>query len=141
MLGTLAGWRAYALARGNNAPTAAADADALAALTRASDYIQFFYIDKFLAGYDATSTNVVEAAYEAANYELTTPLFFTTSYTPAQQKVLTKVASIQWTPVAGNLGDEWALATPTIGKISAMLSNYMPGKYLIGMTAVGPNYD
>jgi hypothetical protein len=138
VIGTLAGWRAYATARGDTAPTAADDAVATAALVRASDHILHFWVRQFISG-DETSPYVEEATYEAANFELATPGFFTTSFTPAQQKVLTEVKGIKWTVKAGAEGaDAWANATPMVTKIAAMLDEYMPGKYRVGLAAVGP---
>ena len=138
MYGTLVAWRAYATARGNNAPTAADDAAATAALVRASDHIQYAYVAQFMPGYDETLPVVESAAYEAAALELTTPGFFTTSFTPAQQKVLTRVGSLGWTPITGtDSADAFANATPTSTKIAAMLAPYMAGKFRIGMTSVG----
>lgn len=106
MYGTIAGWRAYATARGDNAPTAATDANATAALVRASDYVRARYIanlfssntaDTIPSGY--TLPLGEEGAYIAASFELATPGFFSKTYTPAQQKVLTKAGSVSWTVV------------------------------------------
>ncbi len=96
---TIADWRAYATARGDNAPTAASDADATAALQRASDYVRTRYV--LPLGLSGTADNVIEAAHIAAGYELTTPGFWSKTFTPAQQKVLTGVGDIRWT-VQGN---------------------------------------
>lgn len=141
MIGTIAAWRAYATARGNGAPASASDPLATQALTRASDYIQFYYVSQFLPSCTVTSPNVEEATYEAANYELTTPGFFTSVYTPDQRKVLTGVKGITWTVVDGDRnGEEWENASPTVTKIAAMLSNCMPGKFMIGLKSIGtPN--
>ena len=98
---TIAAWRSYALARGDRAPTDAADGEASAALLRASDYIRTRYVLPLRLSGDAD--NVVEAAHIAASYELTTPGFWTTTFTPAQAKVLTGVDSIRWT-VQANAG-------------------------------------
>lgn len=132
---TLAGWIEYAGLRG----LVVADSDASEqALVRGTDYILYHYVSHFLPGYDATSPFVDEATYEAAALELATPGFFTTSFTPAQQKVLTKVGSIAWTVTGGtDSTDAWANATPTSTKIAAMLARYMPGKFLIGLRSVG----
>jgi hypothetical protein len=54
--GTLAGFRAYALARGDNAPTAASDALAEAALMRASDMIRLRYVPNLLPGYGVATS-------------------------------------------------------------------------------------
>ena len=136
MAATVAGWITYAGLRG----LVVADEPASEqALVRGVDHIMFHYVAKFLPGFDETSPNVEEAMYEAAALELATPGFFTTSFTPAQQKALTKVGSIAWT-VTGSTdsADAWANATPTSTKIAAMLAPYMPGKYQIGLRAVGP---
>ncbi|MDX5592574.1 hypothetical protein [Pseudovibrio sp. SPO723] len=101
MYGTLSDWRAYALARGDSAPTDATDADATAALVRASDYIRYQYVAYLLPGYDGTSEQVQEATYIAAGYELATPGFFSKTYTEADKKVLTEVKGLKWT-VIGN---------------------------------------
>ncbi len=92
-------WRAYALARGNSAPTDASDTDASAALQRASDYIRTRYV--LPLGLAGDTDNVIEATHIAAGYELTTPGFWSKTFTPAQQKVLTEVKGIRW-QVSGN---------------------------------------
>lgn len=96
---TIAAWRAYATARGNSAPADATDTLASAALQRASDYIRTRYV--LPLGLSGTSDNVIEATHIAAGYELTTPGFWSTTFTPAQQKTLTEVKGIRWT-VSGN---------------------------------------
>ncbi|WP_411975936.1 hypothetical protein [Sulfitobacter faviae] len=88
-------WRAYALARGNVSPTNASDSDASAARQRASDYIRTRYV--LPLGLSATADNVIEATHIAAGYELTTPGFWSKTFTPAQQKTLTGVDTIRWT--------------------------------------------
>lgn len=95
----VADWRAYAALRGNQAPSAASDTDAGAALQRASDYIRTRYVLPLRLSGDADS--VIEATHIAAGFELTTPGFWTTTFTPAQQRVLTGVGEIRWT-VSGN---------------------------------------
>lgn len=109
MIGTLAGFRAFALERGNSAPTDATNDDATAALVRASDYIRLRYLNLFRAGCSGDDvapgyeplTKAEVGAYIAATYELTTPNFFNSTYTPSQQKVLTGAGSIRWTVVGG----------------------------------------
>lgn len=96
---TIEAWRAYSAARGNQAPTTASDVDAQAALQRASDYIRTRYVLPLRLSGDAE--NVIEATHIAASFELTTPAFWSTTFTPAQQKVLTGVGEIRWT-VSGN---------------------------------------
>jgi hypothetical protein len=99
MYGTIADWRTYAAERGNAAPTTASDADATAALVRASDYIRTRYVLRFSNEYDGTEPEVEEATYIAAARELTTPGFWAATYTPAQLKVLVEVKGIKWQPV------------------------------------------
>lgn len=123
MYGSVADWRAYALARGNNAPTAASDEVAGAALLRASDHIQYLYVANLLPGYDDTLSVVEPATYEAANIELTTPGFFSKTYTPSEQKVLTGVGSIRWT-VTGDASSTYA-ASPRSSLIEAMFEPYI----------------
>lgn len=96
---TIAAWRAYALARGNSAPTAAEEADVSAALQRASDYIRTRYV--LTLGLSDDAENVIEATHIAADYELKKPGFWSATFTPAQAKVLTEVKGIRWT-VQGN---------------------------------------
>ena len=127
MIGTIADWRIYATARGNAAPAAASDADATAALTRASDYIMYSYVARFVSPYGVTSPNVEEATYEAANFELTTSGFFSTTFTESQLKVLTGVGSVKWTPVdTGSTARAAWRSAPTSTLIDAMLAAYMP---------------
>lgn len=139
MIGTLGAWRAYTEARGNQLPTNAPDPAALAALQRASDYIRFHYVRQFVATYDETSPYVEEATYEAASLELIVPGFFSQTFTPDQQKVLTEVKGIKWTVIPGatDSADAWANATPTSTIVAAMLDPYMPGKASFGLRAVG----
>lgn len=125
MYGTLTAWRAYATARGDNAPTAADDAVATAALVRASDYIKYKYVANLAPAYDDTLPVVEEATYVAAALELAKPGFFSKTYTPAEQKVLTEVKGIKWTVV----GDATAsgASAPTSTLIDAMFSLYLLG--------------
>lgn len=125
MIGTVAGWISYAADRG---VTVADDADSLAALVRASDYITHHYVRRFLSGYDATSDYVEEAAYEAASLELATPGFFTKTFTEGHQKVLTGVEGIRWTPIKSDATTirTGLLYAPSSTLIEAMLAPYMP---------------
>lgn len=131
MYGTLAGWRAYALERGDSAPTDASDADATAALVRASDYIRMRYVANLVAaGYAADFTPAghdmslaEEGTYIAASYELATPGFFSKTYTTAQQKVLTGVKGITWT-VVGDSSKYYAYL-PTSSLIDALFLPYV----------------
>lgn len=136
--GTLAGWREYATDRGNNAPTEAADPVANAALQRASDYIRFTYVAHFIAGCTLTDDVIEEAAYIAASLELTTPGFFARTYTPSEQKVLTGVGSIRWTPTgASGALTEMDGSTPVSTAIDAMLRQCMPSNRPgVGLRAV-----
>lgn len=93
--GDIAGWRAYASARGDNAPTAASDVDAAAALQRASDYIRTRYV--LPLGLADTDERLPEAAYIAANLELATVGFWSKTFTPGQIKTLTRAGEIGWT--------------------------------------------
>ena len=95
LYGTIADWRSYALARGDNTPTEASDANATAALQRASDYIRTRYVLRL--GLSATDANVIEATYIAAPFELATVGFWSRTFTPGQAKTLTGVKGITWT--------------------------------------------
>lgn len=137
MIGTIADWRAYASERGNEAPTEATDALATAALVRASDHITYHYVARFLPGYDATLLVVELATYEAALLELATPNFFSLTYTPAQQKVLTEVKGIKWTVQDASGDIERDEATPVSTKVEAMLRPYMDRKMRVGLRSLG----
>lgn len=124
MIGTLEGWRAYAQARGDQRPAQAANDVALAALTRASDYIRFRYVARLIPGYDEGSLPIiVEATYVAASLELATPGFFAKTYTPAEQKVLTEVKGIKWT-VTGDASKPGS-ASPVSSTIEDMFAPYV----------------
>jgi hypothetical protein len=137
--GTLAGWRAYALERGNSAPTDATDPVASAALKRAEDYIKYNYVAYFYASYTEDLPEVEFATYEAANYELATPGFFSVTYTPSQQSVLTEVDGIKWT-VVNNMdsNESFSNASPVSNRVEAMLRKYLPSKNSVGIMSVGP---
>ena len=136
--GTLAGWRAYATARGNSAPAAATDENANAALLRAQDYIKYTYVAYFYSQYTDAVEEVEFATYEAAIYELGQPGFFSAVYTPSQQSVLTEVDGIKWTPVDNSGSPEaFANASPTSTRIEAMLRRYMPSKGGVAIFSVG----
>lgn len=130
MYGTIVGWHAYATARGDNAPTAANDAAATAALVRASDYVRFRYVANLLSGYDATFTPtghdlplIEEGAYIAASFELATPGFFSKTFTAAEQKVLTGMGPIRWT-VTGDSSKTYS-AMPTSTLLDALFEPYV----------------
>lgn len=145
MYGTIEGWRAYSSARGDNAPTEATDANATAALVRASDYIRFRYAANLLSGYGIDYTPagsdlplVEEATYIAASYELATPGFFSKTYTAAEQKVLTEVKGIKWT-VTGDSSKSYS-AFPTSSLIDALFLPYINDRDAVGFMfrSIGP---
>lgn len=130
MYGTIAAWRAYALARGDNAPSAAADPLATAALTRGSDMIRLRYLPNMLPSYGVDFIPpgsdlplVEEGAYIAASLELATPGLFSRTFTAAEQKVLTAVDTIKWT-VVGNASGTYA-AMPVSTLIDALFGPYV----------------
>jgi len=130
MYGTIADWRTYATERGNAAPTTASDADATAALVRASDYVRSRYIKnlappntKDTIPSDETLSLSEEGAYIAASFELATVGFFSKTFTPSQQKVLTKAGGISWTPV-GNGVDGVYGSSPTSTLLDAFFRPY-----------------
>ncbi|WP_299663849.1 hypothetical protein [uncultured Ruegeria sp.] len=120
MIGTVADWITYAAERGT---TVADDAASAAALVRASDYIQYNYLQHFAEDFDQSSEVLENATYEAANLELATPDFFSKTFTADQQKVLTEVKGIKWTAVGDASGVD--AARPMSTKIHAMLEPYM----------------
>lgn len=138
MYGSLAGWRAYATARGDNGPTAAADDVAGGALVRASDHIQYQYVANLLPAYDETLAVVEPATYVAASLELATPGFFSKTYTPGEQKVLTQVEGIKWTVVGD--ASKAGSATPTSTLIEAMFGPYLSDTATLGfmLMSIGP---
>lgn len=145
MYGDLATFRAYALARGNSAPTNAIDADATAALVRASDYIRLRYVANLLPTHDTTLQPagydyplVEEAAYIAASIELAKPGFFSKTYTASEQKVLTEVKGIKWT-VVGDASKTYA-AMPASTLIDAMFEPYVVDRDAPGFffRSIGP---
>lgn len=130
MYGDLAGFRAYASARGNEAPTDATDALATAALVRGSDHVRLRYVSNLLPAYGVDFTPaghdlplVEEAAYIASSLELATPGFFAKTYTASEQKVLTGVDSIRWT-VVGDASGTYA-AMPVSTSIAALFEPYV----------------
>ena len=114
MIGTVTALIAYAGARGT---VIADDAATLQALVRASDYIQFTYLDGSSCTVD--SANVVEATYEAAIAEVAAPGIWTKTFTPAEQKVLVGVGDIKW-QVTGDASNGGA-SIPRSTKIETML--------------------
>jgi hypothetical protein len=101
MYGTLTDFRAYALERGDNAPTAATDPDATAALVRASDYIRTRYVLRMGTTTAQQDLDIIEATYIAGRREIAKPGFWTASYTPSQVKTLVQVDSIRWQAADG----------------------------------------
>ena len=120
MIGTVIALIAYAAARG---VVIADTAATLQALVRASDYIQHTYLSG--SSCTAASPNVENATYEAAMIEVVTPNFWTKTFTPADQKILTKVGSIQWT-VTGDASKGGA-SIPRSTKIDTMLRECIGG--------------
>ena len=109
MYGTLAGFRSYASDRGNSAPADAEDAAASAALLRGDDYIRMNYVPRLSAG--VTEEALEEASYIAAGLELTTPGFFSKTFTAGERKVLTGVGDIRWTVLPGAEDDAAPVST------------------------------
>jgi hypothetical protein len=145
MYGTIEDLRSYATARGDNAPTAASDADATAALTRASDMIRLRYVPNLLTGYGVDFTPdgsdlplVEEAAYIAASLELATPGFFSKTFTASEQKVLTEVKGIKWTVVGKAAGIYAAMPVSTL--IEALFEPYVIDRNADGFMfkSIGP---
>lgn len=132
MAATVSGWIDYAAARGD---TVVDDAASAAALVRATDHITYTYVAHFLPGYDDTLEVVEYAIYEAAKLELATPGFFSKTFTPDQQKVLTEVKGIKWAVRGDASGAEGA--TPTSTKIEAMLDPYMASDVGYSVRAIG----
>ncbi len=122
MYGNVEDWKAYALARGNSDPNGSSAPNDVAALVRASDYIRTKYVNYFAAPFEDAPDYVIEATYIAASLELKTPNFFTKTYTPSQQKVLTKVGGIQWTAIGDATGTD--AAAPVSTPIELLLRRY-----------------
>lgn len=121
LIGDLTGFRAYAAARGNAAPTEATDAKAGEALQRASDYIRRFYVRH--SPRQIPEEELTEATYIAAGRELTKPGFFSRSYTPGEAKVLTGAGKLSWT-VIGDASAEGAMR-PVDADIEDLLGSYV----------------
>lgn len=121
-MATVDDWITYAAARGD---TIADDALSLQALTRAGDYIEHRYVANLRAPYTATSLEALidKATYEAAKLELATPSFFSKTFTPSQQKVLTQVDTIKWTSTGVASGTYAEFPTSTL--IDAMFAPYI----------------
>lgn len=121
MAATVAGWITYAAARGL---TVADDTASAQALQRGVDHIKYRYVSRLLPGYDDALAVIEPATYEAAKIELATPGFFAKTYTPDQQKVLTGVEGIKWTPITGGKGG-FEDATPASTRIESMFDPYV----------------
>ena len=120
MIGTVTALITYA---GDRGTVIADDAATLQALVRASDYIQFTYLDGSSCTVD--SANVVEATYEAAIAEVAAPGIWTKTFTPADQKVLIGVGDIKW-QVTGDASKGGA-SVPRSTKIETMLRQCISG--------------
>jgi hypothetical protein len=120
MIGTVTALIAYA---GDRGTVIADNAATLQALVRASDYIQFTYLDGSSCTVD--SANVVEATYEAAIAEVAAPGIWTKTFTPADQKVLIGVGDIKW-QVTGDASKGGA-SVPRSTKIETMLRQCISG--------------
>lgn len=129
---SLTDWRAYAAARGNSAPGDATDTAAEQALQRASDYIRTRYV--LPNGLDDTADNVAEATNIAAGYELDTPGFWSKTFTPAQQKILTEAAGVKWT-VSANAGNNtgYNSQTPVSPAIDALFGGTASSGLFMGV--------
>lgn len=120
---SVTGWIAYAALRGK-----VIDDDVLSAqaLVRATDYIKYTYVARFVAPYNIDSPNVDSAIYEAANLELATPNLFNKTFTPSQKKVLTAVEGIKWAPVMSDSKERGSrLASPRSTLVDSMLAEYL----------------
>ena len=109
------------------------DAPTLQALQRASDYITTRYVLRLAPLYDEDSGAVIEATYIAAGFELDVPGFWSTTFTPSQTKVLTKVRDISWTPIAGGITgvDAMLPTSPAIDGLFVGARNWGLGPLLV----------
>lgn len=126
MIGTISGLREYAAARGIITPGLAVDQIASAALQRATDYIETFYVSRFDASITPSTNSLEWAAYEAAILEVDEPGFFNKTYTPGERTVLTEVQGIRWEVIPGSNNGG---ATPISARIEALLSPYLRGSF------------
>lgn len=123
---------AYAALRGDVIETGTATDQAL---QRASDYIRTRYVIRL--GLESDAENVVEATYIAAGYEITTPGFWSATFTPSQTRVLTKVDKIEWTPVPSGAGGGSGLGGDAVLPISpAIEALLMAGSAGYGLPGV-----
>lgn len=132
--GTVPDWRSYAEARGDSAPTVASDEAAGAALQRGSDYIRRFYVRHAICA--MSEDDLAEAAYIAAGRELSTPGFFSRSYTPGEAKVLTGAGKLSWT-VVGDASADGAMR-PVDADIEDLLGGCVArNRTLSGLWSIG----
>ena len=118
MPATVAGLIAYAALRGT---TVVDDAATAVSLQRASDYIRTRYVIRY--SLDTTTDAVIEATYIAAGYDIVTPNFWQTTFTPSQTKVLTQADTIKWTiPDGATTGAD--AQVPVSPAIDALLAPY-----------------
>lgn len=130
MYGDLASFRTYHADRGNAAPTEADDTVALAAIVRASDYIEFNYVARLANGYDDTLAQISTATYIAAGLELVKPGLFSKTFTESERKVLTKVEGMQWTVTGSGSGIDAMVPKSTL--IETLLRPYLAGAHASG---------
>lgn len=140
MHGTEPGFLAWATLRGYQSVIGSTVELRTQALVRASDYIDYRYINNFCAGYTVDNVTVIEqAAYIIAKIEVETPGFFSTTYTPAEQKVLTEVKGIKWTVVGK--GDSDRAFSPVASMVESMFAPYLclpdPGKVPFWLRSIG----
>jgi hypothetical protein len=122
LYGNLTDFRAYALARGDSAPTDAADPVATAALQRAADYIRTRYVIRMALDAPEVDPAVLEATYIAARREVATPGFWAKTFTPSEVKTLVQVDAIRWQPATISIGLTGRdLVTPMDPAIDALL--------------------
>ena len=130
LYGTVDGLIAYTGLRGR---VVADDDLSLQALQRASDYVRTRYVLRLAPLYDENSEQVIEASYIAAGFELDSPGFWSTTFTPSQTKVLTKVGSISWMPVEGGVRgvDAMVPTSPAIDGLFVGARNWGLGPLLV----------
>lgn len=125
---TLAGLRAYEVARGFSTATTANDTDANAALVRGGDYIEINYLANILPQYvDDVPEAFEKATYEASLLELATPNIFSVTATEFDALALTTVDKIGWDYVGpkGGSGSAASKLAPVNSKIDNMLKPYI----------------
>lgn len=130
----------------------------LQALLRANDYIQYRYLSFLCPGVDLAKLEeytpyedtddqtkyfslIEKAVYLITMIEIKTPRFFSTTYTPAQTKVLTEVKGVKWTVVGESNGAFSYQPVQTM--VDAMFAPYFCDPNAkqgtpIGILALGP---